>query len=67
MVEQNGVNQDIREKKLTTRITGMIILGILSLTTLIGLFWGKEGLLFVGIIILGITAILFMMIITSGW
>ena len=34
---------------LTIRITGMIIIGLLGIISLLGVFWGRESLIVVGV------------------
>ena len=57
------------ENKFNLRITFMIISGFLGFLTLIGIFWGKEGYLYLGIGILIIIIGLMMASINSygGW
>ena len=43
------------EVNVTVRITGMIVSGVLGCLALIGIFWGKDGLIGVGIGILVLT------------
>lgn len=51
--------EDIRSKELrhNIRITAIVVLGVLGIADLIGIFWGKSGLLFIGQGVLAIVVI----------
>jgi len=54
-------DNQISEQKYNLRITAIICLTILGIMSLIGLFWGKAGLEFIGgaILVLMVAVIMF--------
>jgi len=53
-----GKKKSKEEDKTSIKIIAMILLGILGSLSLIGIFWGREGLIFIGLGVLFVASIM---------
>lgn len=58
--EENNINIELEKMKNEYRIIKSIVFGIICMVGVIGAFWGREGYLWVGMIISIMALIYFM-------
>lgn len=49
--QENKLKEKVIDNKLTSKLTAMIISGILGALGIIGLFWGREGYIVLGVLL----------------